>query len=178
MSLLTLHLLLLLALGGGLGRSSIRNNNFLLLVESRVAAGVLEHVGKVALAAIVTVEMHSHEGAGTALLGALLPQAGHLARGLVDAVVLEHRELDLLMLGLDLLGLGVSLLLTLLSTANKVEVAVNIETHTTSQGYRHIPRHQVCFPFWEHAQIVSPLQGLESSDGCHRQQTGNVGDQM
>jgi hypothetical protein len=44
--------------------------------------------------------------------------ASNLAR-LVNTVVLEHGELDLLVLALDLLGLGVGLLLTLLTSTKK-----------------------------------------------------------
>ena len=83
-----------------------------------------------ALAAVVAVEVHGHEGARTALLGALLPQASHLAGGLVNLVVLEHRELDLLVLGLDLLGLGVGLLLALLATTQELEVAAQAITRS------------------------------------------------
>ena len=118
-------LLLLLALGGGLGGGGISRRSrtaFLLLVQGGVAAGVLEHEGEVALAAVVPVEVHSHEDASAAL-GALFPQARHLAAGLVHLVVLKHRQLHLLMLGLDLLGLGVCLLLALLATTQELKVA-------------------------------------------------------
>jgi len=81
--------------------------------------------------------MHSHEGAGTTLLGALFPQASHLARGLIHTVVLEHGELNLLVLVLDLLGLGVGLLLTLLATTKEVDVAA--KKHQSGQS-----EHIVC----------------------------------
>jgi hypothetical protein len=122
---LSLSLLLLLALGGTLGGTSLLLDNSLLLpVESRIAARLLEHVSEVALSAVVTVEMHGHEGTGAALRGALFPEALDLAI-LVNTVVLEHRELHLLVLALDLLGLGVSLLLALLATTKELDVAAH-----------------------------------------------------
>ena len=127
------RLLLLLALGrSGSGGGGGRSSSILLLVERRIAPRVLKHVCQVALAAVVTVEMHGHEGAGTALLGALLPQASDLARGLIHLVVLEHSELDLLVLALDLLRLGVHLLLTLLASADKLKVAAGHDGQISS----------------------------------------------
>ena len=128
-------LLLLLALGSGLGGRGVvgLGASLLLAVEGRIAARVLKHVGEVALATIVTVEVHSHEGTGATLQRALLPQAGHLARGLIHLVVLENRKLNLLVLGLDLLGLGVSLLLTLLATTQEVDVAAKTTPNVTTR---------------------------------------------
>ncbi|KAL4388957.1 hypothetical protein GQ457_09G004250 [Hibiscus cannabinus] len=63
------------------------------------------------------IEMVSHEGSRPTLgVGALFPQPLDLPR-LVHLVELEHGELDLLLLVLDLLRLGVSLLLPLLGAA-------------------------------------------------------------
>mmetsp|Transcript_12429 Transcript_12429/g.29130 ORF Transcript_12429/g.29130 Transcript_12429/m.29130 type:complete len:203 (-) Transcript_12429:4-612(-) len=82
--------------------------------------GLRDHVGQAALAAVVAVEVETHEDTSTTVgVGALLAEAGNLARSLVDAVVLEDSELDLLVLALDLLGLGVGLLLALLATTVK-----------------------------------------------------------
>jgi hypothetical protein len=79
-------------------------------------------VGEAALAAVVAVEVVGHEGAGAAVgVGALLAEAGHLAGGVVHLVELEEGELDLLVLVLDLLGLGVRLLLALLGAAAEAE---------------------------------------------------------
>lgn len=69
-----------------------------------------------ALAAVEAVLVHGHAHAHAALLvGARLAQALHLAV-VVDAVKLEHRQLDRLVHVLHLLGLGVGLLLALLTT--------------------------------------------------------------
>ena len=66
--------------------------------------------------------MVGHEGPGAALgVGALLPEPGDLAGGVVDLVELKNAELDLLVLVLDLLGLGVGLLLALLGAATEAE---------------------------------------------------------
>jgi hypothetical protein len=63
-----------------------------------------------------------HEGPRAALgVGALLAEAGDLAGGVVDLVELEHGELHLLVLVLDLLGLGVRLLLALLGSSAEAE---------------------------------------------------------
>ena len=65
----------------------------------------------------LTVEVSSHEDSSTALLsGALAAQTIDLAV-VVNLVVLEHGELDLPVLVLDLLGGGVVLLLPLLGTS-------------------------------------------------------------
>merc|ERR1711959_214158 len=81
-----------------------------------VVALVLEHVGKVALAAVLTVEVLGHEDTGTTVgMGALTTHASHLVGG-IHLVVLEHMKFDLV-----LLGLGVGLLLTLLTTSTQAE---------------------------------------------------------
>ena len=65
--------------------------------------------------------MSSHEDSSTALLsGALAAQTIDLAV-VVNLVVLQHRELDLPLLVLDLLGGGVVLLLPLLSSSPQSE---------------------------------------------------------
>jgi hypothetical protein len=115
-----LLLLLATALGrcgslGLLGRSLLLG-----LVGVRVLARVLKHVRKTALAAVMTVEMHGHVHASTALvIRALLPQASDLARSGLNTIVLEDRKLNLLVLALDLAGLGVGLLLTLLARSKE-----------------------------------------------------------
>merc|ERR1719156_467107 len=66
--------------------------------------GLVEHVGKTALAAVLAIEVGSHEDSGTTLLGrALAAQTVDLAV-VVHLVVLEDGELDLPVLVLDLLG--------------------------------------------------------------------------
>merc|ERR1719324_586036 len=77
---------------------------------------LLNHVGERALAAVVTVEVHGHEDARAAeLVRALLPEPLDLVVR-VHLVELQHCELHLLPLVLNLLRLGVGLLLTLLRT--------------------------------------------------------------
>ncbi len=77
---------------------------------------LVEHKGQTALAAGLTVKVGGHEDAGTAgLSGALPAQTVDLAV-VVNLVELEDGELDLPVLMLDLLGGGVILLLTLLTT--------------------------------------------------------------
>ena len=73
----------------------------------------------VALATIPAVVVLRKEVAGAAIL-ALLAEAGDFAV-FINLVVLKDRKLDLLLLVLDLLGLGVRLLLALLGTPNKGE---------------------------------------------------------
>mmetsp|Transcript_109581 Transcript_109581/g.353599 ORF Transcript_109581/g.353599 Transcript_109581/m.353599 type:complete len:207 (-) Transcript_109581:2-622(-) len=83
---------------------------------------LLDQVCQVALATIVPVEVHRHEDSGPAeLRGALPAQSRDLVVG-VDLVELEHCELHLLALVLDLLGLRVCLLLPLLATALELRV--------------------------------------------------------
>ena len=77
----------------------------------------VENICEAALATVLPVKVRRHEHAGTALLGgALPPQAVDLAV-VVHLVVLQHGQLDLPVLVLDLLGGGVVLLLPLLGTS-------------------------------------------------------------
>merc|ERR1719186_503523 len=78
---------------------------------------LVEDVSEPALAAVLAVEMRSHEDAGTALLGGALPPQPVDLAVVVHLVVLEHRQLHLLVLVLDLLGSGVVLLLPLLTSS-------------------------------------------------------------
>merc|ERR1719277_1272972 len=74
-----------------------------------------------ALAAIIAVRVHRHEHAGAAqFVGALTPQPCDFIVG-INFIELQYSELHLLALVLDLLGLGVCLLLALLSSAFKLE---------------------------------------------------------
>merc|ERR1712240_849926 len=83
--------------------------------------GLVENVGEMASAAVLTVEMSRHEDTGAAILvGALASQASDLAI-LIDLVVLKDRKLDLLSLVLNLLGGGEGLLLALLATSSQAE---------------------------------------------------------
>ena len=73
-----------------------------------------------ALAAVKTILVAGHEDTGaTAGIRALLSQTGELVA--LDLVELHDGELDGLMLVLDLLGGGVSLLLALLATTTQAE---------------------------------------------------------
>lgn len=77
-----------------------------------------------ASAAVLSVVHGGHEDTSTAvLLRALSPQSLDLAVA-VDLVVLEHGQLGLLSLVLDLLGGSVDLLLSLLGTTSKTEYEV------------------------------------------------------
>merc|ERR1711894_542565 len=83
--------------------------------------GLVEHVGKTALATVLAIEVGGHEDSSTTLLsGALAAQTVDLAV-VVHLVVLEDGELDLPVLVLDLLGGGVVLLLPLLGTSPQPE---------------------------------------------------------
>ena len=74
-----------------------------------------------AATAVLAVVHGSHEDTSTALgLGALTAETLDLAIA-VNLVVLEHSELGLLALVLDLLGGGVDLLLPLLATTTQAE---------------------------------------------------------
>merc|ERR1719219_2415558 len=91
------------------------------LIFPLLVLGFVEDVGKTALAAVLAVKMGRHEDASSTLLGrALPPQPVDLAV-VVHLVVLEHGQLDLLVLVLDLLGCGVVLLLPLLGTSPQPE---------------------------------------------------------
>merc|ERR1719174_1981104 len=87
----------------------------------RSIVALLDEVREVALPAVVPVEVHRHEDARPAhLVGALPPQPGDFIVR-VHLVELEHCELHLLALVLQLLGLGVGLLLALLAAAEELE---------------------------------------------------------
>ncbi|KAM1966229.1 hypothetical protein ACFX15_046479 [Malus domestica] len=71
-------------------------------------------MGQHALATVMPVKVVRHESPGVALgIEALLPQPLDLV-GIIHLIELEHDELHLLVLVLDLLRLGVGLLLPLL----------------------------------------------------------------
>ena len=96
-----------------------------LLIKLRHLIGsflwLVEHICQVTFAAVLAIKVVSHEDAGTtALIGTLASQASDLAV-LVHLVVLEHGQLDLLLLVLDLLGRGVVLLLALAAAASQSE---------------------------------------------------------
>merc|ERR1711934_800375 len=64
--------------------------------EEYLLVVLLEHVGEMALATILAIEVLCHEDAGTTLfLGALATHASDL--GTVDLIVLQHMKLDLLL---------------------------------------------------------------------------------
>merc|ERR1719323_427519 len=71
----------------------------------------VEDIGKSALATVLTVEVSSHENSGSALLGGTLASQTVDLAVVVHLVILQHGELDLPVLVLDLLGGGVILLL-------------------------------------------------------------------
>lgn len=80
--------------------------------------------------------MHGHAHSDAALLiGARLAQAMHLAV-VVDAVELEDRQLDRLVDVLNLLGLGVRLLLALLTTTAKTKYLIQKLKNKRASGKR------------------------------------------
>ena len=82
---------------------------------------IIEHIRQVTAATVLTVVHRSHEDTRTARLGRTLPpQALDLAIT-IHLVVLEHGQLGLLALMLDLLRSGVDLLLPLLGATTQTE---------------------------------------------------------
>ena len=82
---------------------------------------LIKHIREMAPPAILSVMHRRHEDTRTTRLSrALSPQTLNLAIT-IDLVVLEHSQLRLLALMLDLLRCGVDLLLALLGTATKTE---------------------------------------------------------
>ena len=83
---------------------------------SLITTSRLVNIGKSTLTTVVPIKMIGHESSSTALsIRALLPQPLDFA-AIINLIELEHSELDLLLLVLDLLGLGVGLLLSLLGS--------------------------------------------------------------
>lgn len=82
---------------------------------------LVEHVGETALSAVLAIVVRSHEDTSTTLsLGALSPEAGDLSV-VIHLVVLEDGELHPLLLVPQSLGLGVNLLLSLLTTTTETK---------------------------------------------------------
>merc|ERR1719473_193820 len=95
--------------------------NWAVFWRSVLLLTLLDHVGEGALPAVVPVEVHGHEDTRAAeLVRALLPEPLDLVVR-VHLVELQHCELHLLPLVLDLLRLGVGLLLALLRAAVEAE---------------------------------------------------------
>merc|ERR1719330_2298677 len=91
------------------------NNGF-----SFLAFTLLDEVGQVALAAIVSIEMHSHEDSRAAQLVRAFPtQPGDFVVR-IHLVEFEHCEFDLLPLMFNFLWFGISLLLALLHPTLKI----------------------------------------------------------
>ena len=79
---------------------------------------LLDEISGGALTAVISVEVSGHESASTAeLVWAGLSESLDLLVG-IDLVVLQHSELNLLVLVLNLLWLGVNSLLLLLTTTD------------------------------------------------------------
>merc|ERR1719393_862279 len=89
---------------------------YLLLHKHLLVLGLVEHVGKTALAAVLAIEVGGHEDSSTALLGRTLTAQTVDLAVVIHLVVLEDSELDLPVLVLNLLGGGVVLLLPLFGT--------------------------------------------------------------
>lgn len=86
-----------------------------------VLLALVKNIGQVASTAVLSVVHSSHEDTSTAVgVGALSSKSLNLAIA-IDLVVLEHSQLRLLALVLDLLGGAVHLLLSLLGTTSETE---------------------------------------------------------
>ncbi len=102
---------------------------YLLVIPSLVVLLVLVDEGQTAAATGVPVVVNGHEGGGAAAgVGALATETGDLVV-LVHLVVLQHRQLDLLVLVLLHLGLAVGLLLLFLGTTTQTK-------HQVERGLR------------------------------------------
>lgn len=94
--------------------------------------GLVVHEGHGAGTTMEPVLVGSHEDAWAAS-GAVLAGTSHLAR-IIDAVVLEHTQLDVLVLVFVLLGLGVGLFLALLSTTIKAAQELKASSLLHAEG--------------------------------------------
>jgi hypothetical protein len=89
--------------------------------QSANLLGLVKDISQVALPAVLTVVHSSHEDASSAFLGGALSSQSLDLSVSINLVVLEHCQLGLLALVLDLLRGAVDLLLALLRTATKSE---------------------------------------------------------
>merc|ERR1712098_239813 len=80
---------------------------------------LIEDIGEAALAAVLPVEVRSHEDASPTLLCRALTAQPVDLPVIIHLVILEHSKLNFAVLVLDLLGGGVILLLSLLATSTK-----------------------------------------------------------
>merc|ERR1719466_274354 len=83
--------------------------------------GLVEHVSEATLAAVLTVEMGSHEDPSTTLLSWTLTSQTVNLPIVINLVILKNSQLNLAVLLLDLLGSCVILLLALLSASPEPE---------------------------------------------------------
>jgi hypothetical protein len=95
--------------------------SFYLLHTRTILLRLVKDVSQVTLPAVLAVVHGSHEDASSAFLGRTLPPQSFDLAISINLVVLQHGQLGLLALVLDLLGGGVDLLLALLGTAAKSE---------------------------------------------------------
>merc|ERR1719498_513671 len=126
--------LLLLLLGGGLdgsGSSDGKGGLVLLRDGDSLTVGGGSPDSVTSLSAHVSVVMVCHVGADLAV-GGLHLQALDLARGIVNLEIFEDGLWSLLVLVLNLLGLGVHLLLSL--TLSGVEVASGFNVSLVLEG--------------------------------------------
>ena len=85
--------------------------------QSANLLGLIKDISQVAFPAVLTVVHSSHEDASSAFLGGALSSQSLDLSVSINLVVLEHCQLGLLALVLDLLRGGVELLLALLAAA-------------------------------------------------------------
>ena len=81
----------------------------------------VKDIGEATLPAVLTVIVGSHEDPGTTLFGGTLASQTVDLAVVVHLVVLQHGQLDLPVLVLDLFGCGVVLLLPLLGSSPQSE---------------------------------------------------------
>jgi hypothetical protein len=83
--------------------------------------GLIKDVGKVTFAAVLSVVHRRHKDSSTTLRRRTFPPQTLDLPVAIHLVVLQHGQLGLLALMLDLLGCGVDLLLALLGTTTESE---------------------------------------------------------
>ena len=117
--------------------------------------------------------MGSHENAGTALLaGTLTTQMVDLAI-IVNAVVLEHGKLDLLVLVFLLLGCGVVLLLAFLGTTSEPQhqvkggLLLNVVVGESSTIFKLLSGKNQTLLIWGNSLLILDL-GLDIFDSIGR----------
>ena len=100
---------------------NISSSNLMNKIQWLFILRLVEDVGESALAAVLTVEVSGHEDSGSALLGGTLASQTVDLPVVVHLVILQHGQLHLPVLVLDLLGGRVILLLAFLGSSSQSE---------------------------------------------------------